>query len=89
MGQGQVGRGRGAGKLTEHLSRSWWEGRSWMIAMLQPGYLPALYHLAREQRQQRQLLGLLVLCIGFPEGAKRKVYRIQSRDTTAPQSFSH
>ena len=49
----------------------WWEGRSWMIAMLQPGYLPVLYHLVREQRQQRQLRGLLVLCISFLAGDRQ------------------
>ena len=58
-------------EVTEHRGQTWWEDESWMITIRRPRHLPALYHLAREQRQQRQLRGLLLLRIKFLAGSRQ------------------
>ena len=63
--QNRCKKGERIQEVTEHRGRTWWEDKSWMITIRQPRYLPAMYHLAREQRQQRQLRDLLVLRIKF------------------------
>ena len=63
--QNRCKKGERIQEVTEHRGRTWWEDKSWIITIRQPRYLSALYHLAREQRQQRQLRGLLVLRIKF------------------------